>query len=344
MKWTTPLALACLLTAGVSACGGEPGPEPALPPGPAPPDTAEPAATEAPDAPPATPGTPLPVPTEGDPANHYLDGETLFTATAPFQHNFIYAHPAKQLAPPGADGKAKFWDFHTKKEFATKHFWKSRAAKPDELAVGPLALIAHKKNSEGVYVAPGSVKEAYEVRWWITRIVSVRPKAEGYVLLSGSYRAAPDAIRFLEGDTSPRITKQGKEDAHFLAEEHWFVGNAPLPDKSFLYLDPAVPAKPDKPLEGGEGRFVATNSGKVVLTAHAWQTRKATRADLKKGKLVVAPHVKEGKIYRAPKTRAEALGNRWWAVKIADTKKLGTGIVGLEGGYEVKTDGLRIIK
>lgn len=331
--------IAPLLVAG---CGGDAAPEPAAPPAPAqaaPPPA--PAATEpvstAPAAPPAIPET-------GDPANHYLDGETWFTSNQAFDSNFIYAHPARQLAPPGQDGKAQFWDFHTKKETATQHFWRTRAAKPDELAVGQLALIPHKKNGQGVYVAPASVKEAYETRWWITRIVSVRPLSEGFVLLAANYRAQPGAIRFLEGDTSPSVRKQGKEDAHFLADEHWFAGREALPDRNHHYVYPAVPAKPDTPLEGGEGLFVLTNNGKLLRTAYAWQSRIAKRADLKKGQLVIAPDLKDGKRYRAPKTRAEALAARWWAVKIDDTKGLAKGTVVVQGGYEISTDALRVVK
>lgn len=323
-----------------ASCGGDPAPQPVAPA--SQPTTAAPAPATA-TAEPATPATPLAIPESGDPANHYLDGETLFISQQAYRSNFTYASPAKLLAPAGQDGKSTFWNFNTKKEDRTQHFWKSRAAKPEELAVGPLALIAHKKGPQGIYVGPSSVKEAYEMRWWITRIVSVRPQSEGYVLLASGYRAAPSAIRFLEGDQSPTIRQQGKEDAHFLASEHWFVGRGPLPERNHVYLDPAVPAKPDAPMAGGEGRFVLTDSGAILLTAHAWQTRMATRADLKKGQLVIAPNIKQGKTYRAPKTRAEALSTRWWAVKILDTKNLGSGTVTVEGPYEVATDALRIV-
>jgi hypothetical protein len=188
------------------------------------------------------------------------------------------------------------------------------------------------------------VEDAYSSRWWITRIVSVRPVAEGYVLLAGNFRAAPDAIRYLDGDDSPSITKQGKEDAHFIAEEHWFAGRQALPEKNYIYIDPAVPVSPDEPLKGGEGRFVLTDSGQILQTANAWQTRMAKPADLKKGQLVIAPHIKDGTTYRAPKTRAEALASRWWVVKISDTKTSTKGTVGVEGGFLVATDALRVVK
>jgi len=333
------LSTACVAV----GCGGQATPEPT-----APAPTPEPSAvaTEpapAPETPPAAVQPPS-IPEKGDAANHYLDGETWFTATSGYENNYIYADPSKQLAPPGQDGKAKFWDFFAKKETERQHFWKSHAAKKEELAVGKLALLAHKKDGNGVYVAPASVEEAYSSRWWITRIVSVRPVAEGYVLLAGNFRAAPDAIRYLDGDDSPSITQQGKEDAHFIADEHWFAGRQALPEKNYVYVDPAVPVSPDQPMKGGEGRFVLTNSGQILQTANAWQTRMAKPADLKKGQLVIAPHIKDGATYRAPKTRAEALAARWWAVKITDTKTAAKGTVGVDGGYSVATNALRVVK
>jgi len=341
--FTRAISLSSLCLA--AACGGGATPEPSAPaPTPEPSAAPEPPAPM-PEAPPeAATTTPPAIPEKGEAANHYLDAETWFAATMGYDSNYIYADPAKQLTPPGQDGKAKLWDFYAKKEIATQHFWKTRATKKEELAVGKLALMAHKRNSEGSFVAPASVKEAYSSRWWITRIVSVRPIAEGYVLLAGNFRAAPDAIRFLEGDDSPSIEKQGKEDAHFIAEEHWFAGRQPLPDKNYVYVDPAVPVNPDDPLKGGEGSFVLTNSGHILQTANAWQTRIAKPGELKKGKLVIAPHIKDGATYRAPKTRAEALASRWWAVKISDTKNLAKGTVGVEGGYQVATKALRVVK
>lgn len=337
MRWSV-----CLLVASVSwmaSCGGDPPPEPVTPGPTAPP----PAATDTEAAGTPSPTT-FPIPTEGDAANHFLDAETLFAAQQPFHQGFVYAEPSKLMGPPGQDGKARLWGLARQKEIQTQHYWRTRRAKPEEVAVGQLALVADKKGPDSVYMPPGSVKEAYGHRWWIARVVSVRSRAEGYVLVSGNYRVSPEAIRLLEGDKSPSITKQGAEDAHFIGEEHWFVSPGPLPDKGFGYVNPAVPVKPDKPLEGGEGRFIQTDNGKLTLTSNAWQTRKATRAEIKKGQLVVLCHVKTGSTYRAPKTRAEALLNRWWAVKIESTKNLAKGTVGLEGGYEAAVDGLRVIK
>ena len=286
--------------------------------------------------------TPLAIPEQGDPANHYLEDDILFAANTAYDAGTVYAYPAKLLADPGGpEQKAKLWNFVSSKEMETQHYWRSRKAKPEEIVVGKIALMPDQKGGEGQYVPPGSVKDAYTNRWWMTRIVSTRSRDDGYILVAGAYRIAPDAIRILDGDSSPSLSKQGAVDEHFIGEEHWFVASAAMPDKGTRYVYPGLPLKPDKPFDGGEGRFIQTVSGKIMLTAHAWQTRQTAKADWKKGQRVIIPDLKDGNRYRAPKTRMEAISTRWWSVKIGQVK--GDTFV-VEGGYEVAADATRVIK
>jgi len=329
-----------LLGAGIGCGGGqEPG---ATAPTSSPSATTATAATSTAATPASAIKTPIAIPDEGDPANHYLGADIVFAANQAYVNGTNYCYPAKLLAEPaGTEAKAKLWNFVSKKEMETQHFWRTHKAKPDEIVVGKIALMAHRKGSERLYVPPSSVTEAYTERWWMARIISTRSRDDGYVVVSGAYRIKPDAIRMLEGDGSPALGKQGAEDEHFIGEEHWFVGNAAMPKKGNRYVYPGLPLKPDKPFDGGEGRFLQLPGGKIVLTAHAWQTRRATKADWKKGQRVVIPDYKDGKKYRAPKTRVEAVSRRWWSVLIeevsGDTLKV-------EGGYEVAADATRVIK
>ncbi len=285
--------------------------------------------------------TPIDLPKEGDPANHHLEKDIVFAATSAYVSNTVYADPAKLLAEPsGPEAKAKLWSFVAKKEIERQHFWRTHRARPEEIAVGKVALMPHRKGSEGQYIAPTSVKEAYTARWWMARIISTRSKDNGYILVAGNYRIAPDAIRLLDGDDSPALTKQGAEDEHFIGEEHWFVSHAAIPAKGIAYIYPGMPLKPEQPFEGGEGRFLQLPGGKILLTAHAWQTRRATKADWKKGQRVIVPEIKEGGKYRAPKTRAEALTVRWWSVPIESVKG---DMLEVKGGYQVVAAATRVI-
>jgi hypothetical protein len=156
--------------------------------------------------------------------------------------------------------------------------------------------------------------------------------------VAGGYKVAPDAIRILEGEESPALTVEGEEDDHFIQEGHWFAGHNPLPAKNIAYVQLSVPISP---FDGGEGRFMSVYNGVTIDTAHAWQTRIAKKKDVKVGAHVLVPDIKDGGIYRAPKTRKEALFSRWWFVKV--TKKQKNTVI-VEGDYEVSMDALRVIQ
>ncbi|MBW2453927.1 MAG: hypothetical protein JRI68_05435 [Deltaproteobacteria bacterium] len=334
-----------ILSSVIAGCGGDqPQPTVATTTPTAPPPEATAAATATPAA-----GPTRELPKTGDPANHYLQDDVWLIANSAYQRGHLYAHVGAQLAEPsGPKNLAKFYDYYSSKEVERSHFWKSRAAKADEVVPGKVvALLDGPPGNEKIYGAPASVKQAYESRWWLARVVNQRSKADGFVLLAGGYRVAPTALRLLEGDDSPALAKQGKEDAHYIGEEHWFTAARALPTgKGYVYLAPALPVKPDAPLEGGEGVFIETTTGKQGRYSHAWQTRIATKADLKKGQVVIAPELKapgQQKTYRAPKTRIEALKTRWWAVNIDDVSGLAKGTIGGRG-YTFEVGALRVVK
>jgi len=324
----------------VAGCGGEQ--PPPTTPEPPPVQTATATATA------ATPEVSRDLPTTGDPANHYLGQDVWLTAPHAFQRRYVYGGIGVQLAPPaGPKNLAKFYDFHTKKEIERSDFWRTRAAKAEEAVPGKLvALVDSGHGRSKIYGPPTSVEQAYSSRWWIARVINQRAKADGFVLLAGGYRAAPAGLRLLEGDDSPALGKQGAEDAHFIGAEHWFVGRQPLPSGSrYIYLAPALAVKPDAPLNGGEGDFIETTSGKQGRFSHVWQTRIARKEDLKKGTVIIAPELKvqgAAKTYRKPNTRVEALTTRWWAVNLDDVSGLSKGTVAGRG-YTFQIDGLRVV-
>jgi hypothetical protein len=279
------------------------------------------------------------VPTEGDPADHFLGHGNLFAGHQAYAQGTVYVEPVIEVAPPDKTGKGSFKIVRTGKLLETEHFWRTHKADKAELKVGLIALLADRKDPQGVYAAPKTVEEAYAGRWWLARIASTKPlDSKGFVWVAGGYKVAPDAIRILEGDDSPALDLGGDEDAHFVQSDHWVAANAPLPDKGHTYASISAVVRP---FEGGEGRFLALHNGSIFDTAHAWQTRIATAKDVKPGVHVLVPDVKDGKVYRAPKTRQEALFNRWWWVKVEKVKGKQ---VFVEGGYETTIDALRVVE
>jgi len=279
------------------------------------------------------------VPTEGDPADHFLGHGGLFAGHQGYTQGSGYVEPVIQIAPPGSTGKGKFKIVRTGKLLETAFFWKTHKASKDELKVGVIALMGEHKDAQGIYIAPKTVEEAYDGRWWMARISSVMPlESKGFVWVAGGYKVAPGAIRILEGDPSPALTLEGSEDKHFVRLDHWVAGHTPLPDRGNSYASICVEVRP---FEGGEGRFLSLQNGKIFDTSHAWQTRIATAKDVVPGAHVLVPDIKDGKVYRAPKTRQEALFNRWWWVKVEKVK--GTKVI-VDGGYETTIDAVRVVR
>jgi hypothetical protein len=279
------------------------------------------------------------VPSEGDPNDHFLGHGPLFAGSQSYTQGNLYVEPVIEVAPPGNTGKGTFKIVRTGKQMETAHFWKTRRAQKADLKVGTIALMLDRKNAQGIYSAPKTVKQSYGSRWWLARIVSVKAlESGGYVWVASGYKVAADAIRILEGVDAPALDLGGDEDAHFIKPDHWVAGRSPIPQKGYVYVSLSAAVSP---MDGGERRFVALNNGMIFDTAHAWQTRRAKDKDVKKGALVLVPDVKEGGIYRAPKTRKEALFNRWWFVRIEKKKKTS---VMVEGGYEVAIEALRVMR
>ena len=325
----------------VTGCGGDKGKQSAEPEPPTDEIAAEPGDQEEQPA-----EEPVPevdeepaVPTEGDPADHFLGHGGLFAGYQGYTQGSGYVEPVTQIAPPGSTGKGKFKILRTGKHMETAYFWKTHKASADELKVGVIALMSEHKDAQGIYAAPKTVDEAYDGRWWLARICSVKPlESKGFVWVAGGYKIAADAIRILEGDPSPALTLEGGEDKHFVRLDHWVAGHQPLPDRGNVYASISAVVRP---FEGGEGRFLALNNGKIFDTSHAWQTRIANAKDIAKDVHVLVPDIKDGGVYRAPKTRKEALFSRWWWVKVV--KKKGKKVI-VEGDYQVNADALRVAK
>jgi hypothetical protein len=351
-QWTNIFAL--LLTVGLVGCGGDKGKQPAAAGEPAGEIAGEAGGGEgsgagegagtgegAEDAAGgvAAVDTEPVVPTTGDPADHFLGHGNLFAGHQRYIQGTVYVEPVIEVAPPGRTGKGTFRIVRTGKLLETEHFWKTRKAQKSDLKIGVIALLSEHKDAQGIYAAPKTVEEAYDGRWWMARIASVMPlESKGFVWVAGGYKVAPGAIRVLEGDGSPTVVLEGGEDKQFIRLDHWVAGHTPLPDRGTSYASISVAVRQ---FDGGEGRFMSLHDGKIFDTAHAWQTRIATKKDVQPGVHVLVPDVKDGKVYRAPKTRQEALFNRWWWVKVEKVKGKQ---VFVEGGYETTIDALRVAK
>ncbi len=276
-----------------------------------------------------------------NPENHCLAEDILFAGKKGFDKGYIYADPARMTAEPGPSGEATFMSVRDGANLVTSHYWRTRAAQANELAIGALAVMMHRSQG-GFYVAPTTRDEANKHRWWIARIVSNNTLDQGYVVVSGGYKVNANGIRVIVGDESPTVAANRQEDAHFLQPGHWIVSKKPLPEKGYSYASLALAVKAPSEETGGEGDFLLTRDGSYEWTRYAWQTRPATEADLRPGVHVFMLHRSKGGLYIAPESRVDALAKRWWTAKIVDASELYKGVVQVAGGYKVAVDGLRV--
>ena len=276
-----------------------------------------------------------------NPANHCLQEDVVLIGKKEYKKGYIYLMPARQTAPANAAGEATFLQLKNGETVTTRHVFKTRPATREELLVGRLATMLHKRKG-GVYVPPESREQAQSDRWWLARIISVANKDQGFILISGGYKVDIRGVRLVEGDESPTTSISPQVDEHFLSPEHYIIASKPLPDKNYIYAAVGAPVQEPSPQTNNEGHFVNLHTGEITWTGHAWKTRPATQADLKPGVYAFVLHKRQGGTYVKPSERTQALSDRWWIMKITDTSQLYRGTVGVAGGYTVSADAIRV--
>lgn len=289
-------------------------------------------------------GTSAGGPSCATPADHCLEPDDILVADEEYKNSYIYAKVGKQTAPASSAGEATFMILADGSEKTSRFAYRTHRAAPEEIAIGALVAMHDATKADNVYRAPSDRQEAMQNNWFLARIVSIDPAAQGYVIVANGYRVALDALRIVEGDNGPRITAPGAEDPEFVKPEHWLVGTEPLPKEGYSYVRTALAIQPPSPQTKNEGEFLLTHNGERVWTPYAWRTRMATPADIKLGAHVIAFDATEAdNVYRAPSSREETLQGNWFVAKVTDTSEAFKGVVTVSGGYRVAVSSLRVI-
>lgn len=278
-----------------------------------------------------------------NPDNHCLTDDIVFAADKSFTRGYIYVDAARMVREPEGSGQAELLSTRNGQNLVTEHFWATRPASPDDLVVGRLAVMLHK-GERGVYRRPKDRKEAESRRWWLARIVNVTPLDRGQVIVSGGHVVEADGIRVIDGDESPTTVVQGDEDAHYLTNSHWIFADKPLPDRGYIYASVGAVIEPPSRRTKNQGHFLDVRTGEALWSGHAWRTRPAGERDVRVGDFVAMAHIGDRGLYRAPKSREEAMGRRWWIAKVVDTSEMFKGVIGVAGGHKVSVDAARVIR
>ena len=281
-------------------------------------------------------------PSCANPADHCLEAGDLLVSE-PFEQGYVSAHVGKQTAPPNAAGEATFMMLGDGSTKTSRVAYKSHRAAPQEIVIGTLVAAFDHSGSNNVYTAPTSRQDVMQGAWFVARIVSVDPVAQGHVVVSNGYKVSTDNLRVVEGDDGPRLQAPGAEDATFVKPEHWMVGDSALPATGYTATHLALAIQPPSDKTRNEGEFLITQTGARKWTKNAWRTRAATAGDVKVGAYVFAFDASgSDNVYRAPQDRIEALNGNWFVAKVTDTGEAFKGVVTVSGGYRVAIKGLRV--
>ncbi len=133
-------------------------------------------------------------------------------------------------------------------------------------------------------------------------------------------------------------------DQHFVPDDVYFIPERPLGNERYQWADPARMIAPASAATKGEAQFVLTSGGKLVFTKYFLKTRVAGPQDLRVGTEVIGfNRTGDNSIYRAPKSKEEALGNtRWFLTRIVDVSDIAKGYVIVSGGDKVANTALRV--
>lgn len=275
-----------------------------------------------------------------NPQNQCLIDGDMFIATRGFDKGYISVYPATTQGQQTPSGEAQFLRRSDGKVMSTGHFWSTHPAQPNELQIGKLAVF-FTRTDDGIR-RPPKTRERANSRWLLARIVNVANVADGYVITSGGMKVGIDTIRMVDGDDSPTTVVDGAEDSHFLKTGHWMISDNDL-TSGYHSVYPAAAVKLPSAATKGEGQFYNLNSGELVWTSHAWQTRIADKSSVKPGDLVFFFTRTDHGVRVPPKERNQALG-RWLGARVVDTSSMFKGVIGVAKGMKVSLAATRVVR
>jgi hypothetical protein len=144
--------------------------------------------------------------------------------------------------------------------------------------------------------------------------------------------------------SEPRFSApRGAEDEHFIQSDDYFVAKEDLGRHSYIYVSLAKMVTPPSAGSKYEGEFMKVHDGQNIWTSYIWQTRTASKNELKLGMHFIAFHDNnERGIYQAPNKKDRARGGTWWYAKITDMSDAYKGYVTVSGNYKVALNNIRI--
>ena len=191
----------------------------------------------------------------------------------------VVARLDHKAATPG--GAAKFTVLRNHQPIETAIYYRTHVAKPEELKVGALVVVAPNSSSR-----TSAENDTYRA----SRVFAL-DDLPGAVVVTPNQVAAR-LVRVIEGDATPTVAVKSPLDRQYFHDEYWLLSTTrkDLDLATGTELEVAIalvlPAKP-----GDEGEFLLAG-GATVKTRFAWRSRPAEPADLQVG--AVLAHLANG--------------------------------------------------
>lgn len=133
------------------------------------------------------------------------------------------------------------------------------------------------------------------------------------------------------------------DDEHFIQPDDYFISTKELGRNSWIYVDLAKMVTQPSKESKNEGEFMKVRDGQNLWTSHIWQSRIASKSELKIGMHIIAFNDNHsGDIYLEPKKKDSARGHSWFYAKITDMSDMYKGFVTVSGNYKVGLKNIRI--
>lgn len=132
--------------------------------------------------------------------DHFIQPDDVFIAERPLgSHAWISVQLAKVTTAPSPQTKdeGEFFRVTDGTSHWTRHYWKTRIARSDEIKLGAVMIMFEGRSSKGVYQAPDKKSSARRDNWFMAKITDTSDLYKGYVTVSGGYKTSPANLRVI---------------------------------------------------------------------------------------------------------------------------------------------------
>lgn len=159
---------------------------------------------------------------------------------------------------------------------------------------------------------------------------------------------APEPAEAPEDAPPPRdeprtAAPRSGDDAHYIQPDDYFISKEDLGSHTYIYVYLSKMVTAPSSNSKDEGEFMKVGDGQNQWTSHIWQSRIASKNELKLGMhIIIFEHNSVKGVYQAPKKKDSARSGSWFYAKITDMSDMYKGFVTVSGNYKAGLNNIRI--